>query len=123
MTSLSIQDIYKIRNKRIKTYRKIWECLYNIAKEYKLNNKKFEEYKISDLYHEYNIDPRTANKYFWEFFVKIWNKKFFIIWNSEIDLINEIIISYKKYTWLNKKQYKMSKYIIYFLLQFNKWVK
>ena len=121
--SLLIQDIYRIHNKRVKTYRKIWYFFYDISQRYKNNDIQQIDYLTSDIKREYWIDPRTAKKYFWQFLFTVSRKNVFIFKKEDIILINQIVWLFKDYANLPTGRQRMSKYVIYFLLQQLKWVK
>lgn len=121
-THLTPADLYKIQNKRIKTYRKIWYFFYDFAKRIE-KWEDLSEYRIGAIHKEYWIDPRTSRKYFWQFFYKIWTKKIFSFTKKDIMVINQIITWYKDYYNLNKAQSRMAKYLIYFLIQKTKWAR
>jgi len=112
--TIAIEDIWRIQNKRIKTYKKIWSFLCDIKR--KLEEwEQVDDITMKQIYKDYNIEPRTQQRYFWQYLHKIWRKKILLLTQNDILAFNEVINIYKQYMLLPDKQQKLIKYIIYFL--------
>lgn len=115
MKILNKIDIYKIRNRKIQTYKKLWFIINDLYYQ-EINWNIKEPLYLKNLSDKYKIDHRTIKKYLNEFIFDIWNKKIFIINESDINIIEKTKQNYDLFDFLPKKHKKLVKVLIYHLL-------
>ena len=109
---LSPADIYRIHNKRKKTYKNIWQILSDLQMLEEKWNVDWPFYlkKIRD---KYNIDERTIKKYLKWFVYKIWRNSLILLDDSDLLVIKETITAMRRFENLSKNHQKLAKYITY----------
>jgi len=112
--NIKIEDIWRIQNKRLKTYKKIWAFLCDMKLKLE-RGEQTEDITMKQIYKEYNIEPRTQTRYFKEYLHKLGRKKILLLTQNDILAFNEVIQIFKQFKSLPDRQQKLIKYIIYFL--------
>ena len=109
---LSPTDIYKMHNKRKRTYKKIWQIITDIYSD-QVNNIQTETLYLKKLRIKYNIDERTLKRYLKGYIFKIWRNSILILNDLDLHVINETIMTVNKYLELKEKNQRLAKYIVY----------
>lgn len=108
-------DIYRIHNKRKKTYKNIWFMLNDLYNKIKFDwwIKHSIELWVSKIWLAYKIDTRTIKRYLKPFIYKEWNRSKLILNEFDLYTIEKAIEISTQYEIQKEKHKKIIKYIIY----------